>query len=112
MLKINLKQEFGKIKLAFSKMKNEIAHKSFILHQEQMKLQKEVDFLKVQIEELKTKLEIAQLQKEKYIANTKTKKVHAENCPHAKKIDFNHKMIFTSLQKAQHAEYELCSCLK
>ncbi|MFW6286123.1 MAG: hypothetical protein ACOC16_03300 [Nanoarchaeota archaeon] len=112
------KEEFEKIKSAFSKVKNDMNQ----LLNYTNKLQKENQDQNQMIFELRDELLRLKNNKEnnnqeecpkrKIIANIESKKFHYDNCPYGRNIKLDNRMEFENIEKAIKSGYQECSCIR
>lgn len=126
-----IKEEFNKIKKAFSLNKKDIIEldkKVEIINKQQQnkenqnnlnlnqnieieKLRDEIKFLKKVIYSMQTNTEVDINEKKEIIGNKITLKYHLSSCPFTKKITQENMVIFSNIKDAKKKGYTPCNCI-
>ena len=103
--------ELYKIRVAFDRVKSDILHlyeKVRRLEEQNNQLKKEL--AKYEVTSSKT-TQTSNNEEKLYIGHKNTKKIHASDCPYAKNIASENRIIFSNLNDALKKHYVTCSCL-
>lgn len=107
--------EFLKIRGGFIKVKKDVLTiKQDINELDKVKANKsELQFLINEVGKLKDEMNkiLSQGRFIQLIGNVDSKKIHYSNCPFAKKITDEHRIVFENIEEAQKHQFTPCSCV-
>jgi len=116
---IDIKKEFKKISNSFQFVKKDILEIKDRINKYQKeesyeiaKLKDEIAFLRNVIYNIQTAEEIKIPSKKEIIGNKSSLKFHYSDCPFSKKINQEHKIIFSSVNEAIKKGYSRCTCIE
>jgi hypothetical protein len=120
MMKYNIEREFKKISDSFGRVKYDMNKVYNVIIELQNKVEEQQSTIKVlnsQVEELRINGVNKVNEKDNgnenlIVGNIESRKFHYSNCPYAKNIKSDNKLIFDDIEQAVKAGYNECSCIR
>lgn len=109
----NMGVEVKKIKAAFESVKQDM----LFLRDENNMLKEELAYLKARIESNRSDIEknkkgLDGVEKKEIVGNSDSKKYHYSDCPFAKKINKENKVVFKDIADAVKQGFDECPCIR